>query len=160
MSKGSSPWTRELMIALICAIALPVVIIAGWGLKWTWAMRQHDNHMQACFAEFARNTPGEWTAIAQACQAYWMAAREAETSKASQLPLPSLLAKLQPVYHEVRKDELYLSWTGGFDNNTLLLEYDTTEGKRTLWLVSTMGDAYERAVWSELNPPPASRARK
>jgi hypothetical protein len=160
MSKEPSPWMRKLMIALICVIVLPVVLITGWGLKWTWGIRQHDTHVKACFARFKRNTPEKWAAVAKACQDYWMAAMEPDTSQALQPSLPPLLAKLEPVNYDVRRDGLSLAWTGGFDDDTLLLEYDLTEGNRTLWLISTMDDLGEKSVWSELNPPPESRDQR
>jgi hypothetical protein len=148
---------RRFMIALICAIVLPVVIISGWGLKWAWGMHQHENRVKACFAQFKRNTPEDWAAAAQVCQAYWDVARRNEAAGAQQPPLPPSLASLHPVYWFVHEDQLYVSWTGGFDNEVLALDYHTTPGSRTLWLVSSRADREETAVWSELHPAPEKR---
>jgi hypothetical protein len=145
------------MIALICAIVIPVLVGAGWMVKLMWNARQHEQGLKEVRAGLEHTGPQQWQAIANECQTYWEAAHAAGTAGAQQPPLPPSLAGLRPIYWDVHEDRLYLSWTGGFDDTVLALDYDPTPGKRTLWLVGAEGDRGERVVWSEVHPPPENR---
>jgi hypothetical protein len=146
---------RKLTIAMIGVIVVPVLVGACWAAKFMWSFREHERQVKEVRTRFEHNDPQEWAAIARECQSYWEAARAAKTTRATQPPLPPSLANLRPIYWDVREDTLYLSWTGGFDDAVLALDYNATQGRRTLWLVGT--DGGEIAVWSELHPVPETR---
>src|SRR5204863_4906929 len=136
MSKRTSPLMRRLMIALIGVIVVPV-LVGGFGVgKFIWNDFLHKRVVKEAQTLIEHNGPQEWAAIARECQTYWDAARAGETAGAPQPALPPALANLRPAYWDVHEDRLYLSWTDGFDDEVLALDYRTAEGKRTLWLIS------------------------
>ena len=149
MPTRTSPWRRRFVIALIGIILLLVTAGGWWTAKLLGHIRQHQRHLETCREEFNRKTSQEWAALAFECQQYFKGAR-AES-------LPPLLASLKPIFYDIRENEVFLDWTGGFDDDDLNLEYAIVDGKGTLWLIDSRNEPREKAVWSELSPPPTSR---
>jgi hypothetical protein len=154
MSTDSRPRNRKVLIAVMCGV-FGFGLVSFWPvLKFIGTVRQHQRQVRERIAEFNRYSPQRWAEIAKVCRTYWEETRVAQSSDSTRPPLPQPLSVLNPVYHSVEKDEFFLSWTGGFDDDILYLKFSFTGGKATLWLICSENDPRDTMVWSDSDSPP------
>lgn len=153
---GSRASKRPLMrlrtVVLGFLIAATLVVGFGWPvISALLDSRRHQEHLRDVRETFARYDQTSWKRLAIACDE-WAKRSWGSRTQPTQADWPEVVSVLKPVHVSVGDDTIYITWTAGFDDDRVSLEFRQAKDlhrQPQLWLTDTLAEPDERLVYGD-----------